>query len=120
MRGSVEAFNIVNHVNYTVVEQRAFLVGAPVSGVTPLIFQDGATVAAEALNTRPVGTDTAAAADLARERRIQVGWPPHRLLRVFLQTIRLLFASKSSFFHSKSITGRSLIPYLAEPTKVLP
>ena len=73
LRGSVEAFNIANHVNYTGVEQRAFLVGTPTSGVTPLIFQDAATVTAEGLNTRPFGTYAAAVADLTRERQLQIG-----------------------------------------------
>jgi hypothetical protein len=71
--GTVEAFNLANHVNYSGVEQRAFLAGIPIAGVTPLIFQDAATIAAEGLNTRPFGTFTAAAANLARERQVQMG-----------------------------------------------
>jgi hypothetical protein len=73
VRGSVEAFNLGNRVNYSGVTQRAFLVGAAVNGITPLVFQDAAAVAAEGLNARPFGTYTAAGTDLARERRIQVG-----------------------------------------------
>jgi hypothetical protein len=73
VRGTVEAFNVANRVNYSGVEQRAFLVGTPVAGVTPLIFQDAATVAAEGLNTRPFGSYTAAATGVARERQVQMG-----------------------------------------------
>ena len=54
LRGALEAFNVTNHVNYSGVTQRAFLVGPPLplSGttgpvVTPLVFQDAATVATE-------------------------------------------------------------------------
>jgi hypothetical protein len=73
MRGTIEAFNVANHVNVTGVEQRAFLVGAPSGGVTPLVFQDAAAVSAEGLNVLPFGTHTEAAANLARERQLQVG-----------------------------------------------
>ena len=73
LRATVEAFNLANHVNYSGVEQRAFLVGPPVAGITPLIFQDSAAIAAEGLNARPFGTYTAAATNLARERQLQVG-----------------------------------------------
>ncbi|WP_035347367.1 TonB-dependent receptor [Edaphobacter aggregans] len=73
VRGGVEAFNVANHVNYSGVEQRAFLVGTPVGRVTPLVFQDAAAVAAEGLNVRPFGGYTAAATNLARERQVQLG-----------------------------------------------
>jgi hypothetical protein len=73
MSGTFEAFNLANHVNYSGVEQRAFLAGTPVGGVTPLSYQDAATVAAEGLNARPFGMFTAAAANLARERQMQMG-----------------------------------------------
>jgi len=68
-----EAFNLTNHVNDSSVMQRAFLVGAATNGVTPLVFQSAATVAAEGLNVRPFGmvTDTSAAG--TRERRVQLG-----------------------------------------------
>lgn len=69
---SAEVFNVLNHVNVTSVEQRAFLVGTRVSGVTPLVFQDAATIAAEGLNTRPFGTPTAAGASTRRERQVQL------------------------------------------------
>jgi hypothetical protein len=80
LRGSVEGFNVTNHVNYSGVTQRAFLVGTPVplSGttgpeVTPLVFQDAATVASEGLNVLPFGAYTAAGTTQARERQIQMG-----------------------------------------------
>ncbi len=73
MRGSVEIFNLTNHVNYSAISQRAFLAAAPLAGVTPLIFQDAATVAAEGLNVRPFGTFTAASSGQAQERQVQLG-----------------------------------------------
>jgi hypothetical protein len=71
--GSVEAFNLTNHVAYSGVMQRAFLVGNPSAGVTPLIFQSAGAVASEGLNAQPFGTYTAAASGNARERQIQLG-----------------------------------------------
>jgi len=73
MRGMMEMFNVTNHVNYSSAMQRAFLVGASANGVTPLVFQSAATVAAEGLNVRPFGTYTSAATSLARERQVQLG-----------------------------------------------
>jgi hypothetical protein len=74
VQAMVEAFNLANHVSYTGVQQRAFLVGVPAAnGVTPLIFQDAATVSAEGLNVRPFGVYTASAANNSRERQIQLG-----------------------------------------------
>jgi hypothetical protein len=80
LRASVEAFNVTNRVNYSGITQRAFLVGTPVpvSGttgpvVTPLIFQDAATVATEGLNVLPFGAYTAAGTSQARERQVQMG-----------------------------------------------
>jgi hypothetical protein len=73
VRGLVEVFNVENRVNYSSVTERAFLVGTAVGGVTPLVFQDAATVAAEGLNVRPFGAYTAAGTDSARERQVQVG-----------------------------------------------
>jgi hypothetical protein len=71
--GSVEAFNLTNHVNYSAVETRSFLVGTAVNGVTPLTFQSAAAVAANGLNTRPFGAFTAASTGAAQERQVQVG-----------------------------------------------
>ncbi len=80
LRGSVEGFNVTNHVNISGVTQRAYLVSTPVplsgtSGpeVTPLVFQDAATVATEGLNTLPFGAYTAAGTNQARERQVQFG-----------------------------------------------
>jgi hypothetical protein len=73
MRGSVEIFNLSNRVNYSAIMQRAFLVGTTTTGVTPLIFQNAATVAAEGLNVRPFGTFTAASTGQSPERQVQLG-----------------------------------------------
>jgi hypothetical protein len=78
VRGTVEGFNVANHLNYSGVQQRAFLVGtagtgAAGVGVTPLVFQDAATVASEGLNVQPFGTYTAAGTSQARERQVQLG-----------------------------------------------
>ena len=73
MRGMMEMFNVTNRVNYSSAMQRAFLVGASANGVTPLVFQSAATVAAEGLNVRPFGTYTSAATSTARERQVQLG-----------------------------------------------
>ncbi len=73
LRAAAEAFNVMNHVNYSGVTQRAFLVGAAVNGVTPLVFQDAAAVATEGLNVLPFGSYTAAGTGQARERQLQFG-----------------------------------------------
>lgn len=73
LRGVAEVFNVANHVNYSGVSQRAFLVGTAVGGVKPLVFQDAATVIAEGLNVRPFGAFTAAGTSQARERQVQLG-----------------------------------------------
>jgi hypothetical protein len=73
MRGSAEVFNLTNRVNYSAIMQRAFLVGTTTNGITPLIFQDAATVTAEGLNVRPFGTFTAASTGQSPERQVQLG-----------------------------------------------
>ena len=74
LRLSAEAFNLLNHVNLTAVEQRAFLVGtAGTDGVVPLTFQDAAAIAAEGLTGKPFGAPTSSAASPTRERRLQFG-----------------------------------------------
>jgi hypothetical protein len=80
LRATVEAFNVTNRLNYSGITQRAFLVSTPVplSGttgpeVTPLVFQDAATVATEGLNVQPFGAYTAASTSQARERQLQLG-----------------------------------------------
>ena len=69
---TAEAFNAFNHQSITSVNQRAFLVGTPVGGVTPLIFQNAAAIATEGLNTTAFGTPTASGSSLNRERQIQL------------------------------------------------
>lgn len=69
----VEAFNLTNRVIYSAVTQRAFLVGTPINGITPLIFQDAATVASEGLNTRPFGAFTTSSSQQTKERQLQLG-----------------------------------------------
>lgn len=73
LRGTAEAFNLFNRANYTGVQQRAFLAGTENAGVTPLVFQDAATVAAEGLNVRPFGVYTEAGTGNTRERQLQFG-----------------------------------------------
>jgi hypothetical protein len=73
LRGMVDAFNLANHVNISAVTQRAFLVGTAVNGVTPLVFQDAAAIAAEGLSVAPFGTPTAAGTESAKMRQVQVG-----------------------------------------------
>ncbi|MDP9039330.1 MAG: TonB-dependent receptor, partial [Acidobacteriota bacterium] len=72
LRAAVDALNVGNHVNVTGVEQRAFLVGTAVNGVTPMVFQDAAAVAAEGLNVQPFGTHTSSGTSASRERQIEV------------------------------------------------
>ncbi|HWG17499.1 MAG TPA: TonB-dependent receptor [Acidobacteriaceae bacterium] len=79
LRAAIEGFNVMNHLNYSGIEQRAFLAGTPAaiggSGpvLTPLVFQSPATVAAEGLNTPPFGAFTSARTSQAQERQIQMG-----------------------------------------------
>ncbi|GAC1421225.1 MAG: hypothetical protein NVSMB62_15960 [Acidobacteriaceae bacterium] len=72
LHGSIEAFNISNHVNVAGVQQRAFLLGTPANGVTPLVFQDAATVEKEGLNVLPFATYTSSASSQARERQVEM------------------------------------------------
>jgi hypothetical protein len=69
-----EVFNVANHLNYSGVVQRAFLVGTPVAGVTPLVFQDAAAIASEGINQQPFGTYTAASSATSGERQVQLGF----------------------------------------------
>ena len=79
LRASAEAFNLTNRLNYSGITQRAFLVSTPGRErntgpeVTPLVFQNAATVATEGLNVQPFGAYTAAATSQARERQLQLG-----------------------------------------------
>jgi hypothetical protein len=73
LRASFEGFNVLNHVNYSGITQRAYLAGTPVNGITPLVFQDAATVATEGLNVQPFGAHTASGMNQSRERQVQLG-----------------------------------------------
>jgi hypothetical protein len=78
LRGAVEAFNMTNRENLSGVTQRAYLTAVPgtgtaPAGVTPLVFQDAATVASEGLNVLPFAAYTAAATSQAPERQVQFG-----------------------------------------------
>lgn len=68
-----DAFNALNSNNVNRVQQRAFLVGDAAGGVTPLIYQDAATVAAEGLTTQPFATRLGSGTLLARQREFQFG-----------------------------------------------
>jgi hypothetical protein len=72
-RATAEVFNLPNHVNYTSTTTRAYQPGVVVNGVTPLVFQDAATVASEGLNEQPFGAFTAASTANSRERQVQLG-----------------------------------------------
>jgi hypothetical protein len=69
---SAEAFNVFNHQSVTSVNQRAFLVGTAVDGVTPLVFQSAQEIATEGLNTTAFGTPNATGSSLNRERQIEL------------------------------------------------
>ena len=71
VRAAAEAFNLLNHRNISSVTQRAYLVGTPANGITPLDFQNAAAIAAEGLNTQPFATPTSAATALSQERQVQ-------------------------------------------------
>jgi len=73
LRGVAEVFNLTNHVNYSAIMQRAYLAGTETNGVTPLVFQNAATVAEEGLNVQPFGTFTAASTGQSPERQVQLG-----------------------------------------------
>jgi hypothetical protein len=73
LRASAEVFNLPNHVNYTSTTTRAYQEGVTANGVTPLIFQDAATVAVEGLNEQPFGAFTASSTANSRERQLQFG-----------------------------------------------
>ncbi|MGI4854459.1 MAG: carboxypeptidase regulatory-like domain-containing protein [Janthinobacterium lividum] len=74
LRLTAEAFNLLNHVNVTAVQQRAFLPGIATGGITPLVFQDTATIATEGLTSRPFGTASSSSDSPTRERRVQAGF----------------------------------------------
>ena len=71
LQAAAEAFNLLNREQISAVNARAFLRGTPANGVTPLLFQSAAAIAAEGLNTTSFGTPTAASAETARARQVQ-------------------------------------------------
>ncbi|SNT33443.1 hypothetical protein SAMN05421770_107259 [Granulicella rosea] len=73
LRAYAEAFNLTNHLNLSSVAQRAYVVGTPVAGVTPLLFQSAAAIAAAGTNEQPFGTPTASGTTESRERQVQFG-----------------------------------------------
>ncbi len=68
---AAESTNVLNRMQISSVNARAYLLGTPVAGVTPLVFQDAATIASEGLNTTPFGTPTAASTETARARQVE-------------------------------------------------
>ncbi len=74
-----DAFNLLNTVSLSRVETRAFLPGTAgsVGGMTPLLFQDAVTVAAEGLATPAFGTALSSTTGLSRERTVELGARVH-------------------------------------------
>jgi len=70
---TAEAYNLLNHVNLSGIVQRAYLVGTPVAGITPLVFQSAANIAVEGLNAQPFGTPTDSGTSSSRSRALQIG-----------------------------------------------
>jgi hypothetical protein len=68
-----EAFNLLNERTLTRIETRAFLPQTPVIGITPLVFQDAATIATEGLTTPAFGQPTSSTAGVKGERELQLG-----------------------------------------------
>ena len=68
---AAEATNLLNHESVSSVNQRAFLVGTEVNGVTPLVFQSASAIAAEGLNTTAFGTPDSAGSSESRERQVR-------------------------------------------------
>jgi hypothetical protein len=71
-----EAFNLLNTVNLSSVETRAFLLetAATTGAPTPLVFQDAAAIASEGLTTTPAfGSARSSTTGLSRERQVEFG-----------------------------------------------
>ncbi len=68
-----EAFNLPNHHNLSAVSTRAFLVGAPVDGIYPLVYQSPAAVSEEGLTASPFGRPLPSSQTEGRERQLQLG-----------------------------------------------
>ena len=69
---AIQASNLTNHLNIAGVQQRAFLAGTAVNGVTPLVFQNAAAIASEGLTTQPFGTYTSSATGSNSKREIEL------------------------------------------------
>jgi hypothetical protein len=77
-----EAFNLLNEVNVSRVQARAFLLGnpnaptisgCPASPKTTLVFQDAAAVACEGENTLPFGAPSSSTTGASKERQVEIG-----------------------------------------------
>jgi hypothetical protein len=68
---SVEVLNVFNHQSISSVNERGFLLGTAVAGVTPLVFQSAAAIAIEGINATAFGTPTGTGSSLNRERQVQ-------------------------------------------------
>jgi hypothetical protein len=77
-----EAFNLLNEVNVSRVQTRAFLLGnpnaaeisgCPASGATTLVFQDAAAIACEGENALPFGAASSSTTGASRERQVEIG-----------------------------------------------
>ncbi len=75
LRLHADAFNLLNTVSVSRVETRSFLLGTvgSVGGMTPLTFQDAATVANEGVSTPAFGTPLSSTTGLSRERTVEMG-----------------------------------------------
>ena len=70
------AFNLLNTVNLSSVETRAFVLGTPAyaGAPTPLVFQDATTIAQEGLTTTPAfGMPRSSTTGISRERQVELG-----------------------------------------------
>ena len=70
MQAMAEVFNALNHTNGFNVSTVAYRVGTVASGVTPLVFQNAATVTGDTL---PFGEYTASRSSFYHQRQVQVG-----------------------------------------------
>jgi hypothetical protein len=77
-----EAFNLLNEVNVSRVQTRAFLLGnpdapsisgCPASPKTTLVFQDAAALACEGENALPFGSPISSTTGASKERQVEVG-----------------------------------------------
>ena len=69
-----EVFNTLNHTNGFSVSTVAYRVGTPVNGVTPLVFQNAASVLTESSPNLPFGEYTAARSSFYHQRQVQIAF----------------------------------------------